>query len=110
MKHPEDALSNHPYSETCGCPGCQFIWAGLEAFKRGAPPKIGSFEPIHGDIAEDPRYPGFYRTWTGVYWHPRFLLNEQVCICADKSRSHQYGCLVDDSTLPVFSGPKGGKL
>lgn len=94
-------MSDHPYSETCGCPGCQFMWAAEQVARRcGKPLQIGQFTPTFGDMAEDPRYPGFFRTWTGDGWHPRLLINEPVCICKPGCHS-QYGCDVDDSDLPA---------
>lgn len=97
-------MSGHEYSPTCGCPGCQYAWAAEQTFSTVGPPlKIGEFTPVAGDFAEDPRYPGLYRTWTGgfyAYWHPRFLRNEPKCICKDGAHG-PYGCLIDDSDLPL---------
>ncbi len=69
-------MADHPYSRTCGCPGCQFMWAAEETYKRlGPPPVIGTFEPINGDIARDGDYPrAQYRVWTGTNWHPNPLI------------------------------------
>ncbi len=95
-------MSDHKYNPNCGCPGCQFLWAAEETGRKCGPPlKIGEFTPVMGDFAEDPRYPRFFRTWTGDGWYPKTLINEPVCLCKDPSRHSQYGCLVDDSTLPV---------
>lgn len=91
----------HAYNPDCGCPGCQFLWAAEVAYSQIGPPlKIGAFTPALGDYAEDPRYPGFFRTWAGGGWYPRFLLGEPVCVCAAPERHSSYGCEVDDSTLP----------
>lgn len=100
---PVKAGPGHPYSPTCGCPGCQYLWAAEETFRAvGSPLKIGEFTPTWGDFAEDPRYPGFFRTWSDG-WHPKLLRGEPVCICKGDTHS-KYGCLVDDSTLPVPVG------
>ena len=47
-------MSDHPYNPNCGCPGYQFIYNGLECFrKNGPPPVIDTFEPTIGDIGRD---------------------------------------------------------
>lgn len=58
----------------CGCPGCSFMWAGHQAFlKFGAPPVIGTFEPVRGDYGRDYDGPtAQYRTWLGDRWHPYY--------------------------------------
>lgn len=65
-------MSDHPYNPNCSCPGCQFIWAGMEAFRKfGPPPVIGTFEPNVGDIARDCDRPNAqYRSYTsdGRWW------------------------------------------
>lgn len=65
---------DHAYSPTCGCPGCQFMWAAEQCFiKNGPPPVMDTFEPTLGDIARDCDHPlSPYRTWTGDRWHPYF--------------------------------------
>lgn len=68
-------MADHPYSLTCGCPGCQFLWAGLEAFKKlGLPPVIGTFIPRYGDVGRDCDRPNSpYRTWTYEgEWYPYY--------------------------------------
>ena len=90
----------HPYNPNCGCPGCQFLWAAEETYRRLGPPlKIGEFKPDQGDFAEDPRYRGFFRIWTGTYWHPCII--DAVGCVQDCAHHTQWGCLLDDSTLPT---------
>lgn len=94
-------MSDHAYNPNCGCPGCQFMWAAEEVRRKCGPPlKIGEFTPTSGDFAEDPRYPGFFRTWTGDGWQPCILMGEPTCICSNPEHHSKYGCFVDDSTLP----------
>lgn len=55
----------------CGCPGCQFMYAAEACYlKNGPPPLIGSFEPVLGDVARDPKRNLIYRTWVGDRWWP----------------------------------------
>lgn len=67
-------MIGHDYSPTCGCPGCQFIWAGLQAYEKfGPPPVIGTFNPMTGDVGRDIDDPlSQYRTWLGDRWHPSY--------------------------------------
>lgn len=94
-------MSDHAYNPNCGCPGCQFLLGAENVYHRCGPPlKIGEFTPIAADVAEDPRYPGFFRQWTGDRWYPTLRRDEPTCICARAEHHSRYGCFVDDSTLP----------
>lgn len=67
-------MNDHSYSPTCGCPGCQFLWAAEQQYlKHGAPPVIGTFEPRTGDVGRDCDSPvAQYRTWVGGQWYPLY--------------------------------------
>ena len=67
-------MSNH--AANCQCPGCQYLWAAEQAFKKfGPPPVIGTFEPIEGDVARDSDTPTApHRMWTKNGWWPSVAL------------------------------------
>ena len=89
-------MADHKYNPDCGCPGCQFMWAAGESLnKNGPPPLIGTFKPNNGDMALDARF-GIYRTWTGEYWHPQYLIGEPKCVCVDGAMHSQFGCFIGD--------------
>ena len=69
-------MADHPYNPNCGCPGCQFLWAAEQAYRKfGPPPVIDMFEPTYGDVGRDCDHPmSRYRTWLGDNWWPYFLV------------------------------------
>lgn len=86
-------MADHDYNPNCGCPGCQFIWAGEQCFRKfGLPPIIGTFEPTHGDIGRDCDIPmAQYRTWTGEGWWPSYLVVPKQTPDYPPMRSPIYG-------------------
>ena len=68
-------MSDHVYNPDCGCPGCQFMWAAEETYrKHGSAPVIGTFEPRVGDVGRDcdaSMSPLRVMTADGR-WHPYF--------------------------------------
>lgn len=81
-------MEGHDYNPNCGCPGCQFIWAAMEAFKRGLAPVIGTFEPIEGDMARDCDRPdSMLRTWVSGRWWPYFEIQPQQLVTETRAEA-----------------------
>lgn len=84
-------MSDHPYSSTCGCPGCQFLWAAEETYKKSGPaPIIGTWEPKPGDLGRDCDSPNSpIRIWISEgRWYPSFEVTPKFSVQVPVTLTH----------------------